>query len=142
MDLKQLNVAEAANKGATIELVSPYDGEKLTYEGEKGEERVMHLTVVGRDSDAYRKGFRQLVERRMKRQQKRGAAATMSLDEIEQETADALAACVTGGKVFLDGKEVSVTQDVARTLFSEPGYVWIRNQVEAFMEDRANFLPR
>lgn len=137
MDLKQLDVNQAANKGAVLELRNPYDGEILTYDKE-GEQVPMFLRVLGKDSDAYRQGFRKLVNKRMRKAKRSGGAA--KLEEIEKDTLRQLAACVVGGKIFIDGREVEVDESVAYELMDQDGYAWIREQVEEFQGDRSNFL--
>lgn len=136
MDLSNLNVVGAANQGATMELRHPTSGEALKYDVD-GEERVMHLVLLGRDSDELRRNQRKIIDKRL-RDQQRGRVTKVAAADLERESVEILASAVVGGVVYLQGKEVPVTSDTFVDLVAR--FPWIREQADAFVEDRSNFL--
>ena len=134
MDLKNLTTTQ---EGATLELRHPATGEILKYGGKKDQEHTMHLILAGVDSDAYKKAQRKVTDRRFKQQQKfRQLRLTSSM--LEDEAIEILTAVTLGGKLFMDGKEVTVDANNAGEIYRE--YPWIKEQADAFIEDRSNFL--
>ena len=132
MDLKNLTTKQ---EGATLELRHPATGEKLTYG--KDNDKIMHLILAGVDSDAYKKAQRKVADRRFKQQQKfRQVRLTSAM--IEDEAIEILTAVTLGGKLFMDGKETTVDANNAGDIYRE--YPWIKEQADAFIEDRSNFL--
>ena len=60
-------------------------------------------------------------------------------EEFEAETIDILAKCtLSWEKVVLEGKELPCTYENAKTVYTN--FIWLREQVDAFINDRANFL--
>jgi len=134
MDLKNLDVVSAAGTAVRMNLRHPVTGKPLTY-GEE-DESTMYFMVIGRDSEAYRDNLRLILDKHARRQKSR--TSPLSAAEAEQEGRELLACTVTGGKVFLGGQELDVTQPVALELMIQP---WVFEQVSSFVEDRSNFLP-
>ena len=97
------------------------------------------LRMLGPDSAAYRRALRKQVRRRVLRQDA-GSVSDADFDEMEEDTLDMLAACTAGWKNVLDksGAEIPFSQDNARILYTI--YPVIREQVDAFVASRANFL--
>lgn len=66
----------------------------------------------------------------------------ISPEEIEAEAADLLAALTTGWRLLtLEGGTLDVpfSTENARELYASPALAWIREQVDEFASDRANF---
>lgn len=133
MDLKNLDVVSAASAATRMDLRHPVTGKPLTYGPQ--DENTMYLLVIGRDSEAYRDNLRLILDKHSRRQKAR--TSPLSAAEAEQEGRELLAGTVTGGKVFMGGDELDVTQAVALELMAQP---WIFEQVSSFIEDRSNFL--
>ena len=131
MDLKLIKTLEEPTR---LDIRHPATGELLKYG--KDDSKTMHLLVFGRDSDTYRKHQRKLLDKRLKEQQK-FRQIKMTAAQLEDEGIEQLAIVTVGGAVFLDGKEVAIDQNNAAELYRE--YPWIREQVDAWVEDRGNF---
>lgn len=97
------------------------------------------LRILGPDSDKYREMSRRQIQKRLRRLEG-GKAAEIDLDEAEQDTLDILVACTAGWQnIFTpEGNEIPYSADAARVLYAK--YPVLREQVDAFATQRANFL--
>ena len=126
MDLKDLDVVAAANRGADVELVHPITREPLG----------STITILGRDSDEYRAA---VAEQARKRAQSRNKGA-ISFTEVDDGALDILAACTTGWSGIVEnGEPVQFSPAEARRIYKK--YPWIREQVDEALADRSLFLP-
>ena len=133
MDLKELKVQD---EGKRLDLRHPVTGEILTY-GDN-DEKIMYLIIGSSDSETYKKSQRKVIDRRLKQQQK-FRQARMTAAQLEEEAMISLAAVTYDGRVFLEGKEVTVTPgQVAQNLYKD--YGWIKEQANEHLEDRGAFL--
>lgn len=126
MDLTQINLTEAAEIGAYLELEHPVTGEKL--------DAIIHL--AGTDSAEYRKKQKEIQSKRIA---KMARGKKSDLTTSDDEECDLLASCTLGWRGIFNGKEeVKFSQAAAKKLYLET--YWIREQVDAFIGDRANFF--
>lgn len=133
MDLSELKVQ---NEGKRLDLRHPVTGEILKYGDDN--EKTMYLVIGSSDSEAYRKSQRKVIDRRLKNHQK-FRKPNMNAAQLEEEVMISLADVTYDGRVFLSGKEVSITPGtVALDLYRE--YSWIKEQANDHMEDRGAFL--
>lgn len=131
MDLSKINLTESAESGADLELEHPVTGEVLKDEDGK----TVSIKLMGIDSAAYRNKQREIQNRRMTRMMKGKGANTMLSDE---DACELLASCTKGWSGFeQDGEVVKFSHKAAVDLYME--HMWIREQVDAFIADRANF---
>lgn len=123
-DLAALKTTETHEEGAELELTHPTTGEPLG----------AFIMVVGTDSETYNKARRKMTDKRLKRK-----LSKLTMEDVERENIEMLASCTKGWRgVVINKEEVPYTFANACTLYTE--YPWIREQVDAFMGDRANFL--
>lgn len=134
MDLSNLALASSAEEGAALHLKHPVTGEPLFCDDGKP----MSITVVGMDSDRFRKAERSIANQRLRQAQRR-RSSTMSMEDIEKETVRAFAACTLDWSLQMGGKPLPFSTDEAVKLYGNPDYGWIREQLDDFMSDRANF---
>lgn len=100
------------------------------------------ITLLGSDSNQYRALTRAQVRKRM--EQLAGGNRTLTdadMDENDREVLDVLVACTVGWKAVLDtsGTPIPFDADNVRKLYV--AYPVVREQVEAFISNRANFIP-
>jgi hypothetical protein len=94
-----------------------------------------------RENEAVQKRLDRMVEER-KKTKKASTSSVLSAAEQDAEKLDALVACIAGWQnVGLDGKPLKFSPDNARKLLSDNRFRWMRLQLEAATENRANFLP-
>ena len=136
-DLKNLDIVAGANDGARLDLRHPGTDEVLRYGDD--DEKTMHLVLLGRDSDGYKKKLRQQQRKMLKKAQQSRKFSASTMDEADRESMDLLVCAVAGGMIFENGQEVAVTQDNAESFFTD--HPWMKEQADAFIHDRANFLP-
>jgi predicted glycosyl hydrolase (DUF1957 family) len=135
MDLGNLDFSKQAEEGAWLHLEHPTTGDPLETEGSP-----VRVLLLGRDSAAYRKAAHKAQDARLKAAA-RGAAGARGLtaEVLERESIRVLAACVVDWEgIVVDGEALEYSHAAAVELLER--FDWIKQQVDAFVEDRANFL--
>lgn len=128
MDVGKLKLVSASEKGAELDLLSPFDGEST---GAK-------LSVMGFDAPAMIAAAREF-DREMA-----GKETKIEADEMmRMRRAHLTIAAVTGWSNFGVGEaNAKYSKDKAREWFSDPEYQWICEQVCRFGAARRNFTPK
>jgi len=122
MDLADLFTRSTAETGVEMKLLHPGTGEVI--KNDDGKEWV--VTVAGTDSDRWKATIRTAAR-------KRGQSSD---DGIET-----MSSLVVGWKNLVLNKEpLKFTPQAAIKLLTD--YPWIRDQVNSFASERANFLPK
>ena len=126
LDLETLDVAAAAERGATMTLLHPVTGAALD----------IRMTVLGGDAPAYRADLRKIRDT---------VAERPETEPTEQDAIAVLAharnsaAAVTGWSgVVYGGKTVAFSLEAAVELMRQRS--WVADQVAAFRDRRANFF--
>lgn len=116
-----------------LQLRNPVDDTPLADdEGNK-----VIINVYGTASKEYRDAVRAMQNRQLKRGNKKATAA-----EIQEEGVELLVAVSESAEnLELDGQPVSSPASF-RTLYSNPEYSWVREQVDAAVGDIGNFLSQ
>lgn len=97
------------------------------------------IVLYGKDSKQYRDAFAL--------QAKKAAAMKASDSDYQEKLSelglDIFIKCTKDWRnVGLDGKELECTPENVAMLYKDERFVWIHNQIAAFMEKRANFMKR
>lgn len=122
-DLASLDTAGACDKGAELELRHPVTSEGLG----------VFITLAGVDSAAFAKAQRDCQNARIRNQR------PVTIQDIEKENLHTLAACTIGWRGLEEGgKAVAFSHAAAVDLYGR--FPWIREQVNAFIGNRGNFL--
>lgn len=128
MDLSTL---EATTDSVPVPLRHPTTGERLT--SDTG--AAITISIVGMDSEQFRTRHRAIINKRLNA----GKKVKISAEEIEAESIDTIAACITGWQnVELDAKVLEFSKASAKTLLTR--LPWLREQLDEAIADRANFL--
>ncbi len=128
MDLNNLDFKATAQDGATVDITHPTTGEDTG----------IKIFVKGKDSADYRKKSLEIQNRRIAKLSK---GKSFSAEMSETEGLELLAAVTTGWDgIKRGGVVVSFSEAEARDLYA--GFPFIREQVDAAVADRANFLPK
>lgn len=129
-DLSALDTAKAANAGFNVDLYHPANNADLG----------IKIRVLGKDSDEFRRVSNAQNKRRMDRMQRGGFRnTTPSPEELEQNGIELLAACTLGWTgVIVDGQPLAFSRDNVKMLYGR--FPWIKEQVDAAIGDRANFI--
>lgn len=116
-----------------LQLVHPATSEPLVDdEGNK-----VIINVYGTASKEYRDAVRAMQNRALKRGKKQATVA-----EIQEEGVELLVAVSESAEnLELDGQPVSSPASF-RSLYSNPEYSWVREQVDAAVGEVANFLAQ
>lgn len=131
MDLTELKLASANSEGVKMELYHPIH--------ETSFEPPVYLTVVGMDSEVYQKAQRDIRNKQFKKMQKRNRIRMeMTAEETEREAIELLARCILGWEnIEWEGEPLEYNHANAKKLLS---MAWVREQVDTFIGDRANFI--
>lgn len=133
LDLSTLDTVKASEDGVPLEVRHPTTGAIL----ENGSGGAVTLVLAGSDSDRAKRAERATINRRLKMAGRR--TSTMTAEELDSDALEILASCTLGWSGFsLDGQEPECNAQNAKRIYVE--YPWIREQAEAFRQDRSNFL--
>ena len=126
MDVKQYDVVTAAEDGATLTLRDPVSGEALD----------ATITLVGSDSERYRQAQSEEQSKLLKRKQ---SGERLDAEEWREQACRILArATISWENVEEGGQTLDCSEANARHIYR--AYPWVREQVDAFVAQRANFL--
>lgn len=106
--------------------------------GTEGMAEEAFIDIYSSDSKVSREHERSIQRRRLNMR----GRGRITPEEMEAEAVDLLSALTAGWSlVTLDGEKLDVpfSQENARELYSAPSLAWIREQVNEFAADRANF---
>ena len=126
MDLSNLKASQDAQ---TLELLHPANGSVLELDG-----KPFTISLLSSDTNNYKSEFNKLMK--AAREQKGEQTAR----EAEEKACGMLAKVTTGFYLVMDGKPLKFSVEAAKDLYFNPEYTWIREQVEAFIRERGNFI--
>lgn len=123
-DLEALDTGKTSDEGQWMELENPKNSEPLD----------MHIKLLGKDSEAYKKQVRKNQDRNLKK-----GFRKLKAENLENETIELLAACTIDWKgIIYQGNELEFTKENVRWLYKT--YDWAKEQADEFIGDRGNFL--
>lgn len=131
VDLSSIDTVKGANEGFEVKIYHPGTNEDLD----------IVINVLGKDSDEFVKTSRAQLKKRMAKISKGGFRSTSAIpvEEIESDGLQLLAACTKSWRgVVIDGKEVPCSPDNAVMVYER--FPWIKEQIDAAIGDRANFI--
>jgi hypothetical protein len=125
MDLAKFDNT-AAETGTELVLLNPIDDEPTD----------MKIMVLGFDSSKAKEAIRASGNKRLKR-----GKLVSTMEEMEQSGLNLTAACtISWSGIEENGEEVEFAPANVKRIYTE--YPWIKEQVDAFIGDRANFLSK
>lgn len=131
IDLSSIDTVAGSNEGFEVQIYHPGTNEDLG----------ITINILGKDSDEFQKVSRAQSKKRMAKLAKGGGFRTsvISVEEIDRDGLELLAACTKSWSgVIVEGKTVECNKDNAIDLYER--FPWIKEQVDAAMGDRANFI--
>lgn len=146
LNLSQLDTSQAAEDGVAVHLRHPKTNTPLG----------VRIFVAGVDSETYRSQIRRQQNRRMEQARRSRGQLSISAEELETDALDLLVACTKGWEADIEehGERKTVpfipmsdgllpfSPENVRKVYASPGFAWLREQVDAEMGDRGNFLPK
>lgn len=127
-DFASRDVAAKAEEGAELEVLDPVTGEAVG----------AYITLAGADSVVHRKAVANISKRRFNNQ-KGFRNKGFDPERMEAESIEILAACTLSWKgVTLEGAALPCSRDNAIKMYTR--FPWLREQVEAFISDRSEYL--
>jgi hypothetical protein len=135
MDLATFDTAKS---GLTAQMKVEHPGTGETVLQEDGKTPVT-MTLCSADGEDYRRVLRTTANRRLEKQQQRGKRAKLSVEEIEGDAIEALVAATKDWSgIEYRGRKLEFNVDNCRMIYKD--LPWLREQVDAFISERANFL--
>ena len=130
IDFGSFDLSRQADQGCTIELRHPASGQPLG----------IFIDILGADSTEYVERAQLMQRARMaKMQQSRRFMPTP--EELDAEALELVVTATRGWRnVQENGEPLPFSAEAARRLYSR--HRWVREQVDAEVNDRANFLPK
>lgn len=123
----------ASSEGVWMEVMDP----KTETPIRNVEGKPVRIMLAGSDSPQYRSKQREYMNRRLKKNK----MALGSAEQLDAEKIEMLAACTVGWEGFvMNGKEWAYSTENAHVLYTNPALRFIREQVDDFIGERANFL--
>jgi len=135
LDLSTLDISSASESGAVMQVTHPVSGAVLTF----GDGKPVSLTLAGADSERFRRAQRAATNRKLRANQA-GRRVQLSAEELENDALEMIVAATIGWQgisIGADG-DLPFTIDNARAIYKK--LPWLREQADAFISDRANFL--
>ena len=118
---------------ATLPLVHPSTREPLFADDKKQKPVVANL--YGKASETYQSALHTLMNKKLAKKTTKDTAQNLNAEGI-----DFLVACLKSiDNLALNGKAVD-NPVVVRELLSDPGYGWVKAQIDEFLAEDANFL--
>lgn len=128
MELNKLDTRKGAEQGIDLEIVDP-----------NGEKTEIVITIRGADSHTYQAKFTE-IRRRVNNQLQKMRRDRLPQGDLDAYDIELLAAVTVGWKgIDLDGASFPFSESNAQRLYAD--YPAIREQVDAAVNDRSNFLP-
>lgn len=138
MDFSQFNTVQGSEEGKFLHLRDPKTGQHLV----EGDENV-GLLLRGIDSKNYRARLVQTSNKYLKSLTSRRTGFEgddIDAAAVEVDLLDRLVACfISASRVENRGAPVKTAEDFRNLLQDCP---WVREQADAFVGDRKNFLPK
>ncbi len=132
VDLAAIDTVKGANEGFDVQIFHPGTNVDLG----------IVINVLGKDSDEFQRVSRAQSKKRMAKLTKGGFRPqnmTPPPEELEADGIALLAACTKAWSgVVVEGKALDCTTDNAAMVYER--FPWIKEQVDAAIGDRANFI--
>lgn len=136
MDLSKINVEKFAELGAEMEVVDPYTNEVMVQDNKLP----VTIKLIGSDSKAFRNKNRDFQRRRIAKMVK-NRAKTIDYTISDEDACELLAECTIGWSgIIFEGKPLEFSKENAEILYLS--LIAVREQVDLFIGDRANFFPK
>ena len=131
-DLNTLDSVAAADTGAPLTLRHPVTNAPL----EDSQKQPVTILLAGDDAARVREARAAIANRRMSRPK----GQPVTFEEIDDDALETLVAATIGwsGLGLGEGQPLPFTIDTARAIYKR--FPWIREQAEAFVSERKNFL--
>ena len=131
-DLGNIITADDSN-GEFLHLMNPGNGEPLTNDDGSN----VGIYLLGKDSDAYRLAQRKITNRRLSQK----GNTSITAERIEIEANEILANCTVSWTGIVYNGEVLVC-DIANAKMIYKDLPWLKEQVDEFVAERANYLEK
>lgn len=117
----------------SLQLFHPVSEELLF--ADEGKTKRVEIELYGTSSKAYRNAITAMQNRSLKRGKKQASAEVMKDEGIEL-----LVACSAKANNFSYGGKPVLDDAAFRSLYADPAFSWLKEQVDAGLGDVSNFM--
>lgn len=126
MDLSNLKASQDAQ---VLTLLHPSTGAILEQDG-----KPFTISLLSADTNSYKSEFNKIMKAA------RDAKGEQTARDAEEKACDMLAKVTVDCNLVMDGKKLKFSVPAIKDLYFNPEFTWVREQVEAFIRDRSNFI--
>ena len=127
MDISKIRLADKSEQGSTLVVLDPVTGVETD----------LKIKLAGTDSFIYRNWLKRMSNKKLGNFKKKG----FSYEESERSSVELLAELTLGWEgLEADGEPIVYSREKAIDLYSDPNMKWLREQVDEFVGERANFF--
>ena len=127
MDISKIRLADKSEQGSTLIVLDPVTGVETDFK----------IKLAGTDSFIYRNWLKRMSNKKLGNFKKKG----FSYEESERSSVELLAELTLGWEgLEADGEPIVYSREKAMELYSDPNMKWLREQVDEFVGERANFF--
>ncbi len=131
------NISKKAVSATTfLHLLDPATDEKLYDTDEQGNKVPVGINLFGKASAQYRQALSQLSKKGLLRKNK-----PQSFEVNVEDSTEILVAISQSSNLNIDGVPVNDAKSFL-TLYNEPTLFWVKEQVQATLEDTAAFIQK
>ena len=127
MDLSNLGTEQ---ESCVMELLHPVTKEVIKDDKEKA----FSISLLSVDTNQYKNEFNKVIKAA------RASKSEQTATAAEKRACELLASMTTDCHLIMDGKKLPSDAVSMTKLFMDPKYTWIREDVEAYIRDRSNFM--
>lgn len=126
-----LSNLKASQDSQTLTLLHPTEGTPIESDG-----KAFTIDLLSSDTNQYKSEFNKIMK------MAREAKGEQTARNAEEKACEMLASLTTGCYLIMDegGKPMKFTKEAMKELYFNPEFTWIKEQVEAFIRDRTNFM--
>lgn len=134
-DLNQLDVGAKAEEGTQMPVRHPITGKPIFDE----DGTPWTITLLGADSPSHTQALHKRANKRAKEGMKGGfRGRNLTAEQIDADELELLIHATKAWHIRLDGELLGSSDEVKRDTYQR--FQWLRDQAEAWMGDRANYL--
>lgn len=133
MDLKQYDSKTRANEGAKMHVKHPVTMDPLYHD----DETPVTITLAGVDSDQFQAALQERTNRRLKQAMRQPESEDIGAGVLT-DSVETLADCTLDWNIEYEGEIPECTPAKAREIYE--ALPWLKEQVDAFIRNRANYL--
>lgn len=130
-----LSTLALKSEATDVQLRHPVTDD-LLWDNPEAQEGPVVISVYGPGSKPHRDAITAMQNKALKR----GKKAVLTAEQLKQEGIDLLVACSAGSKNFQYNGQAVESPAQFRSLYADPAFSWLKEQIDSAIGDVSNFL--